>query len=51
MLGAKDFFNSHLYIKKTHSDLLYIYKLEFLLQSAVFQMDDLLLSWMARFLD
>jgi hypothetical protein len=47
----RDFFNSHMCIKKTETDLVFIYKLEFLMQSAVFQMDDELLSWITKFVD
>ena len=47
----KDFFNAHVCMKQSQSDLVFIHKLEFLLQSAVLQMDDELIGWITKFVD
>ncbi len=49
----KDFFNLFINMKKKNSDedLLFIHKIQFLLQSLVIQIDDQTLDWIIRFLE
>lgn len=46
---SKPFFNAHLRLKQSSSDTMLIDRIEFLLQSAVLQMDDELIGWVIKF--